>query len=465
MNYLSALQYRILILFFAIVMVVFSLLVDSIETLAITSFMFFLALVVISYLRDYKLRLMDVWHLAFIYVIVSEMLQNHRELANHQYGLSASRYLVIGSCMVLIGYLAVASSSLSVAQSGCRLRHGITFRKNSFTTLCLASLTFFLYAVPLALQTIFMGRSAELNIGSIGDLVFKNMLLGVGMVLPAFIAHHLNNSIFGGFKKALMYIGCVLVILVFIMMGTRYYVLFSLGGFVIVKYTKVLTGVDKRKILYIFLAVVAFVFSINEIKDIRAFGYENVVSLDSGYSTGSAFELIASKMSPEGVVKMDANLLHYFETREHMYGASSGFLLYFWIPRSMWPDKPVMIGYWLVREYDEGFAEGHSASVGFFGDLYADFGLFVFPLLTLLGVAIAIIEKKVFRNLVNGGSQIIMAAMFFPAIFFFVRSPMTTMISLVGIYIAYRCLCLLLFPIYRKAEKGAGRQTLSRYFN
>lgn len=445
MNNLSALQYRIWVLFFATVMVAFSLLIDSVESLAITSFVFFLTLVVISYLRDYKLRLMDVWHLAFIYVIVSEMLQNHRVLASHPYGLAASRYLVIGSCMVLIGYLVAASSSLNVAQSRGRLSYGFSFRKHSFTTLCVVLLAFFLYAMPLALQTIFVGRSTELTIHSIGDLVINSMLLGVGMVLPAFIAHYINNSILGGFKKSLIYIGCVLVVSVFIMMGTRYYVLFSLGGFVAVKYTKVLTGVYKRKVLYVFLAVVTFAFLINDIKDIRALGYKNVASVDSGYSTGDTFELIASKMSPEGVVNMNANLLHFFETREHMYGASSGFLLYFWIPRSVWPDKPVMIGYWLVREYDEGFAEGHSASVGFFGDLYADFGFFVFPLLIVLGVVVARIEKKVFQNIVNGDSKIIMAAMFFPAIFFFVRSPVTTIISLVGIYVAYRFLGFLVF--------------------
>src|SRR5690606_3053973 len=129
----------------------------------------------------------------------------------------------------------------------------------------------------------------------------------------------------------------------------------------------------------------------------------------------------------------------HFEAHPHTYGSSIAFLTYFWIPRAIWPDKPTMLGHWLIREYRSGFGSGHSSSFGFTGELFADFGyyslFFVFLLVIILNWAN---QFNTFYLSQPRSYTKILVVMIFSYVFFFVRSPITaTMTFLVLLVVQY----------------------------
>ena len=92
-----------------------------------------------------------------------------------------------------------------------------------------------------------------------------------------------------------------------------------------------------------------------------------------------------------------------------------------------------MLGFWFIREYTANLSAGHSSALGFTGDLYVDFGkyslLFVFLLGRVLKIGEAI-QSMLFKT---KGYNIIIGAMIFPYVFFFVRSPVTATMNFIGI--------------------------------
>lgn len=182
-------------------------------------------------------------------------------------------------------------------------------------------------------------------------------------------------------------------------------------------------------------------------KQIRATGtsdFKNITILNNNENT-DLLTIFADNSSPEGVIDMTNLLFNYFETNDYMYGSSSSFILYFWIPRSIWPDKPSMLGYWLVRKFRSGFSSGHSASFGFTGDLYADFGLFSLVFIFLIGKLLKFGEYFKSWALKSNGYVIVLGAMTFPYVFFFVRSPVTSTMNFLGILFFYFLIKKLIF--------------------
>ena len=96
-----------------------------------------------------------------------------------------------------------------------------------------------------------------------------------------------------------------------------------------------------------------------------------------------------------------------------------------------------MLGYWFIRLYRGGFGEGHSASFGFTGDLYADFGLFSLLIVFFLGRLLKTADNYRRRAFISGGYNTVLGAMFYPFVFFFVRSPITSTMTFLGILVIY----------------------------
>ena len=164
----------------------------------------------------------------------------------------------------------------------------------------------------------------------------------------------------------------------------------------------------------------------------------NIGFIGVGYMGYGIAKNILSFGSNEGVVDMTALLIKHFNTNPHLYGESSSFLLYFWIPRSFWPNKPTMLGNWFIREYRSGFSEGHSASFGFTGDLYADFGYFSLFFIFILGILLKRAENFKDKAINSNNFNIILGAMLYPFVFFFVRSPVTSIITFLSIILYYK---------------------------
>ena len=159
------------------------------------------------------------------------------------------------------------------------------------------------------------------------------------------------------------------------------------------------------------------------------------------YRVGKQYKDIPSYVScfgsNEGVVDMTSLMFDYFDNNDYLYGKSSLFITYFWVPRQLWPTKPTMIGHWLVRETRSGFGNAHSASFGFTGFLYTDFGMFSLIFIFFIGRALKYAEN--YKNIVlkNKSYSMIIGAMLYPYIFFFVRSPITATMNFIGILFMY----------------------------
>jgi hypothetical protein len=96
-----------------------------------------------------------------------------------------------------------------------------------------------------------------------------------------------------------------------------------------------------------------------------------------------------------------------------------------------------MLGYWLVRKYRSGFSEAQSVSFGFTGEIYSDFGYMSLMFLFILGRVLRKAENFRRAAFQEKGYSVILAAMLYPYVFFFVRSPITATINFAGILAIY----------------------------
>jgi hypothetical protein len=123
--------------------------------------------------------------------------------------------------------------------------------------------------------------------------------------------------------------------------------------------------------------------------------------------------------------------------RGHTDGSTASAVLVFWVPRALWQDKPTLMGYWLPRFFStRGFSEGFSASQGFAGNAYVDFGhtggvVFWF----FCGLLLGLFERATARVCAVGDARVILVAPLFGGAFFAVRSFDTTFLLLVGIFV------------------------------
>jgi hypothetical protein len=441
---------RTLIILSCIAYCIGCFLIENIQSLALYSFISIVVYSTIGLLGDRRIRMIYIWQAAFCYIIIAELLAYPEVISSHSYGLTSTRYLLVANALVIIGYV-IKARPLATPQLETGICHYPTKFPSRYAYKILVTffLMFFLYALPIALKTIGAGRSGELFNRTITEVVVTGIMLGLGMVLPATSVHLLTWMQLSKSKKTTLHLLSALSFLTFFAVGTRFYVLFCVGGYLVMAFkSAIFSKLRARTVSWALALLVAIGSIVGQVTNYRVSGYENA-ELSALSSTESGLTLIGKFLSPEGVVKINADLIDFFNRNDHLYGASTSFILYFWIPRELWPTKPNMIGYWLVREYESGFADGHSVSVGFFGDLYADFRLGVFPVMILTGYLLAKLEKRVLRVL--GGPMhgpMVLAAMTYPAVFFFVRSPLTTVMNFIGIYLAYKLLDVLL---YRRA--------------
>ena len=172
---------------------------------------------------------------------------------------------------------------------------------------------------------------------------------------------------------------------------------------------------------------------------------ESIFSAENESSSERLPVRLASHMSPEGVVRMARMADRYFSDHSLRWGQETGFLLYFWFPRSLWRDKPTQLDYWLIREYIPTLPDTYSSASGFIGELRADFGwgclLFVFlfglPLKRVDDFCVSVFSEG------NASFDMVLASILYPWIFFFVRSPVTSTMSLLWEILIYYALYIL----------------------
>lgn len=394
------------------------------DTYMLGTFYFYFLIVFLAYdiIVEKSIKLIHVWCSAFIFVILSEVFISIGENADSGL-LDALKFLISANNTVLIGYLTNnrKESSQTVKKtlySGSRL--GTFF-------IILITVVYIGMTFSSALTSFSIGRQA----GSEGeDFVVSSVISAIGFLLPAVVVFY-----FWHVKKTTLLVPILFSLPVFTILfmgGSRFPLLFSFLGFFITYQSLAKKQLSVKNLILMFSAIFALLLASIAMKEFRSGEVNNnYVKEQSVYTDLPTY--FSQFMSNEGVIDMTSLIIQHFSVHNHLYGSSSSFITYFWIPREFWPEKPTMLGHWFIRLYRGGFSEGHSASFGFTGDLFADFGYYSLFIVFLIGRAIKSAENFQGKALASDSYSVILGGMLYPYIFFFVRSPITATMMFLGI--------------------------------
>lgn len=373
-----------------------------------------------------KIELIHIWNAGFGFIILSEVFSDSFVVLERN--LEALQFLITANNLVLLGYISKSYKKIKLLQPRFESLHKTN--KTFPILLLVLTIVFVYFKMNAVLSAVSGGRLSETGESS---SILGNMINALGYILPAVIAYYVVIIQ----KKSILFalLLSLPVLMMQFLIGTRFPLLFSIIGFSIVIFAHYpLQKLNFKQLMIGSFLALLLIFGSAAMKNFRTQGFSQseIQLFDSNSKNGFA-EIILNFGSPEGVIDMTSLMFDYFDHNEHIYGESSSFLLYFWIPREIWPDKPTMLGHWFIREYRSGFSEGHSASFGFSGDLYADFGWFSLIPIFFIGRLLKVGENFKSKMLLSKQYQMVLGAMLFPYVFFFVRSPITSTINFLAI--------------------------------
>lgn len=412
--------------------------INEVHLLFELSFYFLIGYTIFDIIVKKSICIYHIWLISFIYIILSEGIVYYREINDFGiYGLYATKIILISNISVLLGYNNTNNKIAKKPENSSYLRKSINIKLTIIISL------FFIISIEKALSAFSVGRiKADAQAENV--LLLSSLINAIGLILPAFIAYifKMKGPNFNKIKPLLF---STPVFLILFLNGSRYPLLFSAVGFLYIYLD--LSNISMKKLLFTILPVViTILFSTKIMMNTRS-GNSNLGeginsafrSFSKSAESSNFTESLALQMSPEGVVKSFSKMVSYFENNNYKHGTSTGFILYFWVPRQIWNEKPTMLGHWLIRDYgDTGFGDGHSASFGFAGDFFADFGIPGAVILSfILGSGLKKLENLKNSNNIYKNEKMILSAMFYPYTFFIVRSPITASITFIYIIITF----------------------------
>jgi hypothetical protein len=229
--------------------------------------------------------------------------------------------------------------------------------------------------------------------------------------------------------------------------GTRFYLGFMIGG-MLFYFARFMQPLSRRRLVGFALALVILTAVQGSM---RFFRQRGLGAVDAG-ALATALSDPETHLSNENMLRVNAwvHLKRVYEYRD--VPSSHAFLLYWWVPRSVWPSKPTMDGYWVAREVmaDVSVSAGHSVAGGFALGALLDFGPHLGVLFCLTyGLVLAALEWFALRNRDPSRPTSVVAALLPFGVFFAVRSPQTSAIFLQG--------CVAIAAVVLVAA-GAGRR-------
>lgn len=392
-------------------------------------FYLLILMAIINFKHLLKISLYQVWIAAFIFIILSEMLIIIADESDVNSYITSFSYLLLANDFVLLGY----HSYKNKANNNKIYKIYNIEKKNLLLLVIILGIILYISgSVSSIISNIILGRQTSETTGSTS--LIGILTKSLGLILPAIIAFYYKYIIKKNVWKSMFFI--LPIISVQILLSTRFHLLFSLLPYFIIIGIIDLNNFSLKKLSYIFILFICFILLSSLIKEYRKMSLidleidelteENEINENDNITT-----LMAREMSPEGVVFMTRLANEYFEDNQLTYGKEISFILYFWVPRSIWPDKPTPIDHWLIRKY-YNVSEGHSTASGFTGELRADFGLFSLFIVFLGGMLLKrgdLFVENVFFN--QKGFNLILASCLYPYVFFLVRSPLTATQTLI----------------------------------
>ncbi|GAB1643002.1 O-antigen polymerase [Krasilnikovia sp. MM14-A1259] len=366
------------------------------------------------------------WEVGFLTIIAPEMfdvLRAPMEVPTTVRGATLAAQLLC-SCHALVVLVAEAVARSAPRRARIRTRPSPPFWHGRNVLVVLTAVASAgVFWVPLAVSR---GLNGRVGTEGVDEGPVQALGLAAALLLPGVATVRLISSGISPLLRA--YLWALPVLAIAFLSGSRNVLLFA--GTVPAAIVLILRGSHKVHVARLVVLVGLLIPATAVMSAVRTTGLNNA-QLSDVLHAGENVSLDQN----EGVTHMTARMVDLFDHEQFREGASAFAVTFFWIPRSVWPGKPPLLGWWLPREMgDGGFSAGHSASVGYPGEGYADFGVIgAFAWSALVGSGAGALCRLVARAQVTPDKWVLVAGMAYPAMYFAVRSPVTTSITVAGV--------------------------------
>ena len=409
---------------------------DNVQLIVEMQLLVYISLIIANYMKTKCINLFQVWLVAFIFIIHSDILFTADSKNVMEYISPFFLYLMANN-LVLVGY-----NIQNAIPQHRQLRKDIYTISNKHWyvfILFVFTLIFLLGSLSEVRNNLMSGRQLDEAVGSASVVgIFVN---AVGILLPSLIAYFFRDV--RGTKKWLQLIFVIPILVIHMILATRFKLLFALVPYCVVAGIIDVVNVSKKKLIPLIMSVL-LVLQVASFMKANRYNTLAEMSVSNEYEDEIVGEnarwsvKLAAQMSPEGIMKMSRYADKYFEHHELCYGRESAHLLFRWVPRAIWKNKPMPIDHWLIRYY-ENVSEYHSTSSGFIGIFRADFGWFALIFAILIGMLIRRLNDYMSNVCCyrSDSIELVIAAMIIPYVFFMVRSPITATYIFLYEYIVY----------------------------
>ena len=396
------------------------------------------------------------WNIGFIIIICLDGILSKGIIIEKtsSYIYNKTSILFLSSHLIIIYFYRLKERHNLTKYSNNIIIHINDYIKPIMLILVVTLYVFFLYSeFPNAFESLLRSRFEIIKESEFGGLEGKNRPLITsfiyyisgfsGYILPSlfFIAFNKKFSPFLSFIFAI--IPSSIIWLIYIIIGTRHHILFSffclVGTYSLISRKKI-----KFRTVYLILIISGYFLS-NMILDVRRHGFIN-------YITGNKIERYlkhTSDINTDKTVNYMSYVVDYYDREEnsYRYGQSTLTVIFFWVPRTIWKDKPPQFAYWFIREYqggEKGFSSKYSAPSSYLAEIYSDFGnLGVIFISLLIGYLSFRIDLYFYKSKVIESYKQILFVSFFLASFFFLARQLNQFFS--KLLIVYIIIYILFF--------------------
>jgi len=405
----------------------------------------------LAWRRPRALQLLDVWRMAFAYLFGSDVLLSLsyvRDDFGSRLTCAAEGFVVAAFGASLIGYQVgtfFVTRRRSAAPPAIRRRPAA----ERLVLFGLSALILLYLLVAVSPSEFLRMRAVREDSGLQGPAflaVLAAMILQAVLTARAVATSRRRLPLL--FPAAVAAISFVVIYGI----GTRYFLGFFASGLLFFA-VRFLEPLSRRRLVGLSVGVLALAAAQGTMRLVRGVGLGGAQTGTVVSSLGTADTYVSS----EGMIRV-----HAWVHQKQVFAMNDrppehAFLLYWWVPRALWPSKPTMDGYWLAHEVmaDGDVGAGHNVAGGFALPALLDFGpWFGIAFSLLYGLALCGLDRFAAHHRNPSDPLSILVALLPFAVFFGMRSPQTSMIFVECCLAVYAPILLLCRASVRRVRRS-----------